>query len=345
MKQRFFLFVLLCTLLLVPGYLCAAEWNFYGSSRIQTFIEDIDYGDFGLDAEKMWVQYQQTNSRIGARVKVSDQLTGRFEYGIGVNLRLLYGVWNFGPGTLLVGQAYSPLNMIYANQGWWDDTGLADLGGIYSGRNPMMRLKFGSFQIALLRPVTPGISGLTDTEVYMPRIEAKYRFSAASWFVDVAGGYNSYDIQGNGITYGIDSYIVALGGGVSFGPFYFKASGWIGENTGTYGILNQSLDFPAIDFNTQSVVKNDARAFVLVAGFTVNDILSFETGYGRTEAELDTNGAVKDAMTTWYLQSKLTLAPGVYVVPEVGRVDWGKTAAGGEAGETLYYGAKWQIDF
>lgn len=42
------------------------------------------------------------NSRIGARVKVSDSVNGRFEYGAlnGVNLRILWGEWNFGAGSL-----------------------------------------------------------------------------------------------------------------------------------------------------------------------------------------------------------------------------------------------------
>lgn len=344
MKHKFALFTFLW-LLFVPNYGFAADWNFYGSARVQTFIQDEDYGGLGLDDTTDFVQYLQSNSRIGARVTVSDELTGRFEYGTGVNIRLLYGEWDFGPGTLLIGQGYSPLNMIYSNQAWWDDTGLLDFGGLYSGRNTMIRLKFGGFQIALVEPATPSISGLSDTEVDLPKIEAKYRYAGANWFLEIAGGYNSYDIRYNGSTYEIDSYVGALGGGVSVGRFYLKASGWIGENTGSYELLNQPMDSPTINFNTQSVVENDARAFILVAGFTVNEMVSLETGYGYTEAELDIDGAFNDAIETWYLQSKVTLAPGVFVVPEVGLVDWKHNSAGVNEGETLYYGAKWQIDF
>ena len=38
--------------------------------------------------------------------------------------------WNFGPGSFLVGKTYSPLNMLYSNQVWWNDTNLLDFGGL-----------------------------------------------------------------------------------------------------------------------------------------------------------------------------------------------------------------------
>lgn len=323
----------------------AADWNFYGSARVQTFILDEDYGDMGLANTKNYDQYLQGNSRIGARVTVSDRLTGRFEYGTGVNLRILYGEWDFGPGTLLVGQTYSPLNMIYSSQVWWDDTSLLDFGGLYSGRNPMIRLKFGDFQIALLQPATPGISALTSTEANLPKIEAKYRFSGTHGFLEIAGGYNSYEIINGSTSYDIDSYIVALGGSLTFGWIFLKASAWKGRNTGSYQIMNMPMDLPAIDLGTHTVNDNDAYAYILVAGVKVNETVAVEAGYGYTEAELDVVNSQEEGITSLYFQTRLTLAPGVSVVPEIGLIDWEKNAAGVDQGETLYYGAKWQIDF
>lgn len=331
--------------MVVWGSAFAADWNFYGSARVQTFVAEEDYGDLGLDDQTLFSQYLQTNSRIGARVRVSDELTGRFEYGTGVNVRLLYGEWDFGCGTLLIGQSYSPLNMLYSGQVWWDDTNLLDFGGLFSGRNPMIRLKIGGFQVAFVEPASPELNGLTDTEVTLPKIEAKYRFSGENWFFEIAGGYNAYEISDNGVTYDIDAYIGAVGGGVTLDRFYLKASAWMGRNTGSYELINQPMDSPTINFSTQRVNDNDAHAFILVAGFRANDTFSFEAGYGYTQAELDLNNAVKDAISTVYLQSRITLARGVYVVPEIGLIDWKMNPAGVDLGETLYYGAKWQIDF
>ena len=60
---------------------------------------------------------------------------------------------------------------------------------------------------------------------------------------------------------------------------------------------------------------------------------------------MDVEGSRKDVISTCYVQVKITLVPGVYVVPEVGLVDWNKNAVGVNLGQTHYYGAKWQIDF
>ncbi len=351
MAQKMVMFTLFLFLpialisLLYPFSSHAADWSFYGSARVQTFILDEDYGDLGLYNTKIWDQYLQGNSRIGARVTVSDQLTGRFEYGTGVDIRILYGEWDFGPATLLVGQTYSPLNMIYSSQVWWDDTSLLDFGGLYSGRNPMIRLKFGNFQIAALQPASPGISSLTTTETKLPKIEAKYRFSGKHGFLEIAGGYNSYEIINGSTSYDIDSYIVALGGSLIFGRAFLKASAWKGRNTGSYRIMNQPMDLPVIDLGTHTVNDNDAYAYILVAGVKVNETVAVEAGYGYTEAELDIVNSQEDAITSLYLQTSLTLAPGVSVVPEIGLIDWEKNAAGVDQGETFYYGAKWQIDF
>jgi hypothetical protein len=41
----------------------------------------------------------------------------------------------------------------------------------------------------------------------------------------------------------------------------------------------------------------------------------------------------------------IALAPGVYVVPEVGYFDFDNNAKGEDAGSQFYLGGKWQIDF
>jgi hypothetical protein len=46
---------------------------------------------------------------------------------------------------------------------------------------------------------------------------------------------------------------------------------------------------------------------------------------------------------TYYVQSTITLAPGVFITPEIGMFDGKEDGAGNF--ETMYYGAKWQINF
>ncbi|MGD9825120.1 MAG: hypothetical protein AB7U36_12155, partial [Desulfobacter sp.] len=83
--------VVLAALALMMGSAYAAEWNFYGSARLATFWDDTDIIS-GDDGNTQYSEYLQVNSRIGANVKVSDELTGRFEYGASggnANIRLL----------------------------------------------------------------------------------------------------------------------------------------------------------------------------------------------------------------------------------------------------------------
>ena len=72
----------------------ASEWNFYGSAYVSTFVI---YSDF-LNANDQ-AQSLQGNSRIDA--KINDVVDGRFEYCTGIDVRILFGRWNFGAGACL----------------------------------------------------------------------------------------------------------------------------------------------------------------------------------------------------------------------------------------------------
>jgi hypothetical protein len=157
----------LLVILLVLGLaapVMAAEWNMYGSARMATFWVDYDAEDVsteGLSADEIaevadalgvsvatinalgrddeGLQHAlQGNSRIGANVKVSDQIGGRFEFGVNeasVTSRQLYGTYNFGSGKLLVGQTYTPVSsFFYSNSVFGDDGDLLGVGQFYGHR-------------------------------------------------------------------------------------------------------------------------------------------------------------------------------------------------------------------
>jgi hypothetical protein len=390
------LMVLVAALALVAGSAltaAAADWNFYGSARVSTFFTDLDDAD-----TTNYEQGLQGNARIGASVKVSDELTGGFEYGTGVNVRKLYGEWNFGAGSLLVGQTYTPLNYFYSNQVFGTDNDMLAQGGVYSGREAMIRLKFGAFEIAVMEPNTdmgagnaaydvedfigdhpgffppgfdleeeiPGHGGLTladttlpgfelleatsyKTETTFPAIEANYNLVMDMFSMNLGAGYQTYEILTPAGGVDVDSYIVTLGAKTTFGPAYLGGNVYMGQNVGN--IISVSLDgdnewddgLANFDVENNKVIDNDGKGFIVVGGFKANDMFSFEAGYGYAEAEewdADT-GSSDNEVQTYYVQSTITLAPGVFITPEIGVID------GDEAGseETTYYGAKWQINF
>jgi hypothetical protein len=346
-----FIVAIAVSAMLMTGSAMAADWNFYGSARISTFYVDQEgIGTSTVDTST-YEQGLQSTARIGANVKVSDELTGAFEYGTSggnANVRKLYGEWNFGAGSLLVGQTYTPLNWFYSNQVYGSDNDMLAQGGVYSGRAGMLRLKFGTFEIAAVAPnedTTNTNAGAGTTEVDFPAIEAKYTFNFDSGKVQIAGGYNAYELTDGGVTYDVDSYVVALGGTLNFGAFYLASNVWVGDNPGNLMAVSVDGDNAWNDgfgsIQGGQFYDNEAYGFILVGAYTVNDMFRLEAGYGIANTELDMSGAVEDEVATYYLQSTITLAPGVMVIPEIGMID------GEESGdlERTYFGAKWQINF
>jgi hypothetical protein len=328
------LMVLVAALALVAGSamsVAAAEWNFYGSARVATWMdnESEDYS-----------QALQGNSRIGANVKASDSLTGRFELGIGepgplgigvdplkkdnndVTTRIIWGEWNFGAGSLGVGKHYTPLNFFTSNQVFDGDTNLLPYGGVYSARNTMLRLKFGGFEIAAVKPQTK----FSDSEVDYPAVEASYTLQMDAFKVTLGGGYQSYDE--------VDSYIVAAEGRANFGLGYLGGNVYVGENAGDLIWISTG----GSDGKGTATQDVDNMGFVLVAGMKATDMFSFEAGYGWAEVD---NDIADDEVKSYYIQSTITLAPGVFITPEIGKVDFVEAGQG----DFTYYGAKWQINF
>jgi hypothetical protein len=84
---------------------------------------------------------------------------------------------------------------------------------------------------------------------------------------------------------------------------------------------------------------------MLVAGLKFSDTLKFEVGGGYRSDDPDIDGTDADELWTIYGQAVVTLAPGVYLVPEIGYLDKMDNALGDDEGYQWYAGAKWQIDF
>ncbi len=203
-----------CLAVVYGGIAFAADWNFYGSARVETFWTDSDINDTTNLSESL-----QSNSRIGARVRASDELTGRFEYGASggdANIRILYGEWDFGAGTLLVGQDWTPLYLPLSNQVYNTDNGLGGWGEASPGRHTMIRLKFDGFEIAAISPDNTYFKSNGDavvdssdissgnTQTAFPRIEVSYKVDMDKLSLAVGGGYNTFEYNDD---QDIDAYV------------------------------------------------------------------------------------------------------------------------------------------
>ncbi|MCP3942244.1 MAG: porin [Desulfobacteraceae bacterium] len=351
------LMVIVAALTLIAGSAYAADWNFYGSARVSTFY--VDTNNAQSQNTNAYEEALQSNARIGAHVKASDELSGRFEYGTSgdnANIRLLYGEWNFGAGSLTVGQDYTPIYMTISTQVYAGDAGLLGWGDSYPGRKAQLKVKFGDFQIALVETDTvyaagttaSSIAGSGATEVQLPAIHARYRLARDNWFFLVAGGYQTFDVN-LADKKSVDSYLVAASGGATFGPVDLKASGFFGTNVGNIISMDVSTSTTAAaiggggyaSFDGTNLVDNDAYGYALVAAYTINDMFGLEAGFGYARTEYDGSGLTKDDVYSWYLQGPITLAPGVFIIPEMGMIDYEQS----DQNLIKYLGAKWQINF
>ena len=382
MKKWRLLFAL--TLAAVPA--AAVDWNFYGSARLATWYQSgdapalmssNDNGNLDVrDSELTWDLSPE--SRIGAKVK-HHHLRGYFEYGGNADLRLLYGVWKpFGEQSweLLVGKAYTPLSFLfYAKQVYYNDNDLEATGQPWDGRKPMVQVKYEGFKLAFIQVSGSSDLGVTyadggqtrpgDVDVLIPKIQAGYHHDWQRVFVDILGGYQTYRIEdplGAGEDFDVDAYVIGGGAGVTIGAAYVRGFVWYGQNASQFDLTSlspESLNGNPVagaqvvaDANGNAVDVQDTNNLgaLGVIGYKLNDMFALEGGYGylkNTNDLYDQLSGNDSVIQTWYVQATITLARGVFIVPEIGQYDYGDSAIapGRDLKDFWYAGAKWQIDF
>ena len=254
-------------------------------------------------------------------------------------MRLLYGTWNFGAGTLLVGQSYVPVNIFISNQVFGGDAGLLNTGGVYDGRRPMIQVSFGGFKVALVEPSVEGVPGDVDTT--LPKIELAYTFKSDAFTAGVVAGYNSVEDDSVG---GEDyvSNVIGLWGAVNLGPAYVKMNVFQAVNADNYGLWmmgDAAATVVAGDLEDTTTIGG-----LLVVGAKLSDAFALEAGYGQTTHENDAF-ASDDTTNAMYVQATIGLAPGVFIVPEIGIIDADEGTTNNDQGDQIYYGLKTQINF
>jgi hypothetical protein len=374
MKKLIAIFAVL--LLAAPAM--AADWSFYGSARVSTFYVDQDYGDTtvaGQDDDQGTQWYHQGNSRLGAKVK-ADKVNGQVELALGgggfgedtaVSTRRIYGIWKFSDNAFLkIGKDYSPVTDFISNQWFNGDNDMLGEGNFYGRRPTGATLGIGNFELAFLATsfgtttgtTAGGVNGATggDADSYFPRLEASYMLKLGAGYIKPFAGLQYYTIEETGIgtvTDDIDvlSYVVgvstswnigafSLGGQVSYGMNQGSVTGWAtGSNarTSSQAYLDGGDDIADV-YTLQAM---------LVPALKFSDTLRFEAGVGFRQDNADEapGFSQKDEVLVAYLQAMITMAPGVFLCPEVGYYDYMDGVNGADQGNLFYVGAKWQIDF
>ncbi len=361
--------------LLAAPALADENWDFYGSARMQWIYADDDLKDAGAnpntivpgtpvptpkvgDSDDQNFDYDiMGTSRIGAKVKGGEAVQGRFEFNNGVGTRLLWGQWKINSGLRLrIGQDWRPLNYFYSGQ-QVNDAGMAGpdgAGGVISHRDPQVKLIIGQGQNFHLAFVDGDAlsGGTSDVDITIPIIEANYHFGADTFFFDVGGMYWTYDTENAAPGPGapddsVDAWLIALGGGLNFGPAYFKANGYYGVNVSELGFFTNGLFYdalPGVDA-TGDFKDNDNYGLLGVVGMRFTDMVAVEVGAGYESKDPDLAGTKEDEAWAIYGHLNYTAAPGVSIIPEIGYINYEDNAAGVDEGDRTYVSIKWQVDF
>ena len=343
------------------------------------------------DKEKNTLWNLQTNSRIGATV-TGDQLEARFEFGVtsegsggNVAARRLYGVWKFAEGWgLKVGKDYTPVTFFLSNQVFDNDNNLQFFGEAYGARRGQVavegKLGPGKLKVALIDQTKDDLGQPnSNVEAVIPKFEASYEWALSDTMsIHGFGGFQTYDVKYAGLTptstddFSVDSWMIGAGADLNFGPFFVKpqvsyyqngaAAGWLTDRytpTSKQAFLDDINDTYGTDLvllGSNDVLDAKNLMAMLALGFKPTESLGLEFGVGYVGYETDSfqGVKVKNTYMEYYLQAVITLAQGVYLIPEVGYRDFGDletdtpfgiSAPDVDEGSLFYAGAKWQIDF
>jgi hypothetical protein len=352
----------------------------FNTSGVQTTAGNGESDDWGL-------QWQfQDNSRLGAKVK-ADKVKGQIELALNassgnggdanrgsnggdgsVTTRRAWGEWKFSENaSLKVGKDYSPTSNLVSGQVFDFDAGLLGQGDFYGRRPAGLTLNLGAFELALLtNALNNGMlpSSGVDPDWNLPKIEARYTLKMSGFELIPFGGFQYFQLSSTNsptVTSDLDiySYVGGLVAKVDIGAFYIAAEGAYGQNwsnanwqagrsTTARGFVSGFNAASASLKGTDDV--NDATSWMAMGlvGLKFTDTLKFEAGFGYRSDDPDIDGV--DPLEAWeaYLQAVITMAPGVYLIPEVGYIDYMDAKIdnnSNDLGYSWYAGAKWQIDF
>jgi hypothetical protein len=344
-----------------------------------------DTNPAGTDDKDDEVQWNlQGNSRLGATVK-AENISGRFEFGINestVTSRRIFGVWDFGAAKLKVGKDYTPVKQFISGQAFDADLGLLGIGTAYGSRRGQIALSFGGFEVALIDATSGLLNGMDadstvdtaatpapitgpnvisrlantdftggDVDELFPKIEAAWGMSFDTWNFKLNGGFQWYQIEdvvsaaGANEDVDVTSWTLGADAGVNLGPAYIKGAINFGTNVGNAGWHITKAANGATYDGDDDTDDVDTIMGALVVGFKFTDQLTLEGGVGYREDDGDAPGQEEDDQTSVYVQGVVSLAPGVWLIPEIGYYDLGDDIDDEDEGDQIYIGAKWQIDF
>jgi hypothetical protein len=367
----------------------------YASMRLGTYWIDHDFQDAGAswtddDDDAGYFEQLATISRFGAKGQVGD-IFGHAELGIiadttdteytasgnRVYTRLLYGKWDFGSGSLTIGQDYTPVTWTSSQQGpgVFDDhnsqsydlqNAFIGAGALWDSRRPQIRVNLDNgLYLAVIQtedhnePVGLGAPGTNvDLDVEIPKIALGWDYKAEGIHLRPGFAYNTFSMEEAGpgtFDENIDAWLLHLHGKVNVGSTTLKGTVHYGENLWNYGISGRANPWdPGINAASAQVDSDgDIEDAECWGGFIEAaiplDPYTLTLGWGYSSSEVDVDTAPlndnADELMGYFVNVKIPIADSFSATPEIGFWDGMEDSAGEDDPDHWYVGVTWQMDF
>lgn len=359
--------ILAVTLALFLAVPAMAEVTPYGSMRLLTGWYTLDYAASGIDDDSDAYWNLSNISRFGAKFKTGD-ITGHVEFGLtgaesGNNTydRLLYGTWDFGGGSLMVGQNYPPYTMISdqiaprvrlgGTPGDYDaENTFVGYGALWEARKPQIKLTMDNgLYVALIQPesgVPIGAIPGGDEDKTIPKICLGYNHKTEGLSLDGGIAYNTYKYE-DPISFfdeTVSSYLVYVNVKAPVNMVDLQASVHYGQNLTDFGLWSRETAAQAIAVADDIENSKCYGGYVQVA--IPIDPAKITLGYGYVQSDNDDGwGDDADAQSSYFVNAKIPLADTFFVVPEISYFDQMDDSNGNEENDAWFLGLLWRMDF
>lgn len=302
-----------------------ADVSFSGYVAMMTYMLDVDNPAPTKDSSDLDWDKDNTCSRLTVNFK-EGPVGGLVEIrpNVASYVRHWWGTWNFGGGTLGVGQYWTPeFSSISSMSYGCGAMDVIDCGG--SVRQPMIQVQFGGLKIAAANPSTGVATGLpagyTDTETSMPKIMASYDLNMGGVGLKFYGGFNSVDARDptTDQSQSIDSHLLGVNATFGAGPLTIKGQVWTAENSVEYGA--GTTGHFAATWDGTKICDESFMSYGFDLAYKASDTVTVTAGYFLSESESDQTGTWEDETSTMHVNATFTLAKGVTITPEYAVLD------------------------
>jgi len=348
--------------------------DFYGNLRMNTYWDEfsrdaaavIQPGAISSDSDLLW-KFDADNSRFGVNIKQGDLFANvELRPNNGSYFRQWYASWDMKWAKLITGFTWTPTFL--GGAGCCFDGGLA--GGYGPIPNSLRAAQIsldipvgkGRFWIAGLEHPTWGstsrpkvIAGAGDTDLTIPRLEARFDQTFGPFTFNVIGGWSSYQevMVATDAEYDIDAYMYGFKATFAQGPFSMNAQIWGAQNLPQYGGASSNLGTFGAFWNagTNEIIDSDHWGYGADALFKVTQAVSVGAGYWSFENTRQRPGQFEeeDKDAYYYIYAPITVNKFITITPEIGKFDYktrtDNTGKVSEEGDRLYFGAYWFISF